>query len=192
MEIKNEDDFLFMIYKKIKPSVVEAYPKVTEIPTRKRITPDIDLLVVDRLGQEYIIQGYELKLLKYSKKEKIVPLTPFYTGLGEVCLLFQHGIDQAYLVIGLYNIPKELLQKVEDKIMEIWSFITKNFYSLTQYLGIKIFREDRDFAHPSINPSSNFPTTSYEDTRHKRECIIRGELSWGKKWLSIRESRTKM
>jgi len=82
----NEDHLLLWLYT-YEPE--EKYPKVTTI-ARTKLTPDIDLLRIERpYGKEPIVIGYETKLLG---KKRI--FDPFYKGLGETLCYFRYGINQ--------------------------------------------------------------------------------------------------
>lgn len=186
IEIQNEDDFLFKYYQITTASGTESYPKVTYIPKGKRIAPDIDLLTINSHRKPPLIVGFEFKLLKYDKRSKDISFYPFYTGLGQAMCYLQKGIDRVCLVIGCFNIPEDrlnLLDKIENKLNETCEFICETFDSFSSYLAVDLVRQDREFSIGIKQPKRIFPVNSYEDIKHKRECMLRKEFSWGKRWL---------
>lgn len=180
-----EDDFLFKVYQKEKSGIAEVYPKVTSIPKGKRITPDIDLLLINKYKSPELILGLELKLLR-----KTDLLQNFYLGLGEAICYFQHGADQVRLILGCFNMNSQELNQVENKLRKVCNFLEQiNFSSFHPYLGIDIYREDKDYPISLMELSSNarFPVHSYKEINHKRNCLLNGEFEWGKRWIKNRE-----
>lgn len=181
--IKIEDDFLFKIYQQEKTGIGEIYPKVSSIPKGKKITPDIDLLIINRY-QPFIL-GFEVKLLR--KKD---PLQTFYLGLGEALCYFQHGVDQVHLILGCFNMNPSELDNVEDKLRKVCNFLKKTIFSYSYpYLGIDIFREDRNYSTSlkEVSTDAKFTTHNYKEVNHKKDCLLNNEFEWGKRWLRNRE-----
>lgn len=77
---KNEDEFLKEILHRM--GTTGVYPKVSAI-AGKKIRPDIDILEIKKESQsQYKIIGYELKLIKFNKRNKGLSWCAFYQGLG--------------------------------------------------------------------------------------------------------------
>jgi len=194
MEIRNEDDLLFMLYKETqkKYHMFKVFPKVSEIPKGKDniITPDIDLLRVrphkqiGATGHKADVIGYEVKFLKYRKKSNSFNLDGFYKGLGQVLCYFQHGVQQAFLVVGLSYAPQDVIKKTKNHIQRIWEFLKNWFLPITNYVSIEI-RSPPYEEEPLVSiPPHLFPVETDEDIKHKYNCLIRLEFTWAKKWLS--------
>lgn len=199
MEVRNEDDLLLMLYKeKLKSSYgFKVFPKVSEIPKGKEnaITPDIDLLEVRPRKQIETavanVIGYEVKFLRYRKKSKSFNLSGFYKGLGQVLCYFQHGVQRAYLVIGLSEAPKDIIEKTKNHIQKIWEFLENRFSPIKNYVSIEI-RSPPYEKEPLVSiPPHLFPVTTDKDIKHKHSCLIRLEFTWAKKWLSKMEKKVK-
>jgi len=186
--IKTEDDFLFMTYQQLKTKGGEYYPKVTSIPKGKRITPDIDLLAIDRYTKPPGIVGIEVKLVRKSD-----PFKYFYQGIGEVLCYYQHGVDRACLLLGLFNMPPNKADELEERLRKTYQFLQQWLLKLS-YTSFMLFREDKGYISTLVEGKELFPVLSYEEARHKKECLLRGEFEWGKQWLKNREKakdRTK-
>ena len=198
MSIRKEDDLLYMLYKemqKLHAPEYQIFPKISEIPKGKdnTITPDIDLLKVrprdkqksSQSQSEVDVVGYEVKFLRYRKKSRSFNLDGFYKGLGQVLCYFQYGVKQAYLVVGLSDAPKDIIEKTERHIQQIWNFLTKRFSPIGNYVSIDIrtppYSESLSFV---FIPTGMFPVMSNEDIKYKYECLIRLKFTWAGKWLS--------
>jgi len=166
----DEDHILLWLYAN---ELEEKYPKVTTI-ARTKLTPDIDLLRIERpYGKEPLIIGYETKVL--GKKHIF---DRFYTGVGEVLCYFRYGVSQAWLVIG---IPRDAPNNVEKRLKEIWGFL-KESRNIPPYIGLKVLRE-KNIPENIDRPETNFYASSYEHTKFMRECILRKQFTWNKQWI---------
>lgn len=112
-KISTEDDLLAHYLKNFTNVKEWHFPKVHTISTLS-ITPDIDLLFINK--RLNLVVGYEFKVLKYYKNWKRVNYNPMYSGIGEALLYFQHGIDKCYLVLGLTDMPSDLIDVTLEKI----------------------------------------------------------------------------
>jgi len=189
--IKTEDDFLFEYYKQRK-GVANVYPKVSSIPKGNRITPDIDLLEIQRYKQPPMIIGHELKLLR-----KTDPYGPFYAGLGQALYYFMHGVEQAYLVLGCFSMRSEemdvILRNIKVLIvsLEIEGLLALHGKGFLDYMKVIIFKGNMSSSETLLAIDENrFPINSYGDAKHRRECLLRGEFEWGKRWLRNQEKKT--
>lgn len=168
----NEDHLLLWLYAHV---LEEKYPEVTTI-ARTKLTPDIDLLRIERpYGKEPIVIGYETKVLG---KKRI--FDPFYTGLGETLCYFRYGVNQAWLVIG---IPHDAPNNAEDRLKEIWEFLKKSRIIPT-YMGLRLLRETKNPENVD-RPEGNFHASSYDHAKFMRECLLRKppQFTWSKRWI---------
>ena len=96
-----------------------AYPKVTAIAGR-RINPDIDVLEFYKVSQDqYRLNGYEMKLLKFDNRSRSLGWDAFYKGIGEALLYFKNGVQRTNLILGFHrNIPDD--QKIEEFRQLLW------------------------------------------------------------------------
>lgn len=200
--IKTEDNLLFELYNLRKRSYgEEVYPKVTSIPKGMRITPDIDLLKIDRHANT--TTGYEVKFLR-----KTDPYTPFYTGLGQACSYFGYGIDEVVLVLGCFNMDRTLIDEIENRLKVLcFNFqtlflkgdITKPMFLLPKeeppqkYLTLDINMIREDFGSlrnllPKTNPIK-IERISNAESGHEKQCLLRNEFEWSKRWLRNREKK---
>lgn len=182
LRINSEYEFLYYYYKKWGSS--DKYPRVTNIPKGTPITPDIDLLEIAHYKEPTII-GHEFKLIS-----KTDPFGSFYKGLGEALNYFNHGVEQAYVVLGAFNLDTKSTEHAENTIRQFSEFGRERGH-IPKYLGVKIYRPHNDYAYDllQIEAESKFYVSSNEDTKHKKECILRKEFSWGKRWLNEMEKK---
>ena len=203
MNILNEDDLLYMLYKERRKNNFKVYPKVSEIPRGKKnmILPDIDLLEIDANRSK--VMGYEVKVLKYRKTSNNFPLGGFYKGLGQVLCYFQHGVEWAYLVLGLCGVPEDrlevssasegnILDKTDNSLMQIWEFLKERLFPSSGYIGIMVYRQDIEKKWQSFIPpplESSFHISP--DINFKYDCLTRQQFTWAKKWLKEMEKKEK-
>ena len=185
--IRNEDDFLFQYYTQMKASWRDVYPKVSSIPKGKRITPDIDLLEIQKYKQPPLIIGHELKLVR-----KTDPYGPFYGGLGQALGYFRHGVDQAYLVLGCFNMPSERMDEIQTTIKAVIDFFKQAGLNLLEYMLVPMYKGNLTFRLVllTLDENSKFSVSSHKEAEHRRGCLLRGEFEWGKRWLRNQEKRT--
>jgi len=168
----DEDHLLLLLYIR---ELGEKYPKVTTI-AKTKLTPDIDLLRIESsYGKEPFIIGYETKVLGGKRI-----FDAFYKGLGETLCYFNYGINQAWLVVG---IPVDAPADVENKLKETWEFLKKSRIIPT-YVGLRLQREKRS-SSVDINPEGSFYASSYEDAKFFRECLLKKQFAYSKKWVRV-------
>jgi len=73
-----------------------VYPKISAIAGRKN-HPDIDILEISSSGDQLV--GYELKLMKYNKRNKGLSRDTFYKGIGQEFLYLKNGVHRAILAL---------------------------------------------------------------------------------------------
>lgn len=182
-KIDSEYDFLYYYYKKRGSS--DTYPRVTNIPKGTSISPDIDLLEIEPYKNPPRTVGYEFKII--SKND---PYGPFYKGLGEALNYFNHGIEQAFVMLGTFGMDIETIQHVEKTIEQFCKFGREHGH-IPRYLGVKIYQHHNNYINDLLRVEDNslFSVSSNRDTQHKKDCILRKEFSWGKKWLKEMERK---
>ena len=122
VSIESEDDVIVYLGKKLRTYYKRVYPKVGIIARNIIVSPDIDLLVVDKTNKKTI--GYEAKLLKYRKDWERFNYEPIYKGIGQALLYRLYGIDEAFLVIAYHindTIPKNGQTKLAKKIVDVFN-----------------------------------------------------------------------
>ena len=155
------------------------FPKVTKI-AGEQISPEIDLVNIDFSNKK--ITGYEFKLLKYQTSD--ANYKRVHEGIGQTILYFQHGIDRCYLVLGIHsNLSARASFQVARKISRVTEHL-KKIHNYVPYLGLAVWKEKEDSLSTHIATASDFPISSYEDIRHKKECLLRREFSWSNKFLA--------
>lgn len=114
--IENEDDLIYLFITRYRwpPDI---YPKVTTI-AKERISPDIDILMINRGAENDTVIGYEMKVISlYHGHPKWRVL---YEGIGEMLSYFKYGVDKSYLVISPSSVVNEdQRKKIHEKIREV-------------------------------------------------------------------------
>lgn len=200
MRLKSENELLSLlclIYPK------SAYPKVKRI-ARTPISPDIDLLRVEEepfnekaplpLFKRRRLTGYEVKLLKYSKRSKNFPLAPFYEALGEALCYLQHGVHRTNVVLGTeYVLDKEDTQQSNEyrRITEYVLNMGATLKDFCHHIGIYWF----DWEWGSLTTMAAHAEEDYQinpklSKAYKRESLQRLQFSYAKKFLRNALKRT--
>lgn len=137
IKINSEDDLVVFLGKKFKTSTKLVYPKVDILSRSTKISPDIDLLIIDSDNNKII--GYETKLLRYIEKWRRYDYNSIYMGIGEALLYFQYGIDQVYLCIAVELYDSVLKEHKEHILKKLKSLKDSfNFSMLNNIIGIDI------------------------------------------------------
>ena len=178
--IRNENDLLYWLLQSHWTG--EVFPKVSSIPKGDSITPDIDLLHINKYTSPPELTGYEVKVLRKND-----PLGPFYSAIGEALCYLRFGLDWAYVVIGCHKVPLANVDRVEATLKQIWGFLTEHAY-LPPCVGLHIYRPALSYAE-RIEPKYKFSASANEETAHRRSCLFRHQFGWGKAWL--REHKKK-
>jgi len=151
---ENEDKFLKEILHRI--GTIEVYPKVSVI-AGKKIRPDIDLLEIKKeLQNQYKIIGYELKLIKFDKRNKGLSWYAFYQGLGQALLSLEHGIHKCILLIGFHkNVPDD---KFIDEFREMLWNGRENLFPqiLGSYISIGTYLYKGGYINCEVEAKSDF------------------------------------
>jgi len=177
VRFNTEDELLKHILRILPHS---AYPRVSAIGGKK-ITPDIDILAIERTpeGQPKLI-GYEVKLMKFNKKSKGLRWISFYSGIGQALLHLLHGVNQVVIVLGFHvNVPDDRL------IDEFRDWLYDNRGSLKRILGGYIsvgllLYENR--ISEIIEGGANFYPPD-EKIRLLSEELIQGKFTYNKRLL---------
>lgn len=197
-EISNEDDLLAHLMVR---HGLGQFAKVKQIST-KSISPEIDLLSI----REQSAVGYELKLLKYNKKLKRVDLNALYSGIGQMFLYLNHGVDRSYLVIGLSptlvdgNVPSTIA-KIEETttLLRMFRSIPSGYrypYGQPQEertydfdcIGIMLWNPNTDSVDIKLEAKSDFlAVKSDANLKHLNTCVINKEFKYDKKFLEKRK-----
>ena len=180
VSIESEDDVVIYLGKRFKRPLIEVFPKVNIIARNIMVSPDIDLLVIDRVNEKTI--GYEVKLLRYRKNWKKFDYKPIYTGIGQALSYRLYGIDEAYLIITHHKneaIPEIGQKKLSDKIKDIAnSFI---FTNINNFLGLSLLTIEPQLAYSKdIIQVKGVYLSKPEDFDYRRKCILKKEFSYNK------------
>ena len=132
-----------------------AYPKVSAIGG-KRISPDIDILEVQKVSQtQSRLIGYELKLMKFDKRSKGLGWNSFYSGIGQALLYLKNGVHQAGLVLGFHDsVPDD---KLIDEFRD-WLYQNRELLKriLGSYISIDLHLYERGAISPLIKADYDF------------------------------------
>lgn len=183
--ISNEDE---LIERVVQNQYWSGFSKVNQISTRK-ISPDIDFLRIDDVHGETV--GYEFKLLRFRKNWGRIDLKPMYTGIGQALHYFQFGIGTSYLVLGLRSeIPSKAFKEAYHKIMELKStFDVLRITKQVQCIGLCVWIDKLENFDPALTPTENIWMS--EDTKHLKECLLRKEFKYDRKFEFGEASRKK-
>lgn len=178
--IPNEDSFQAHIMKYHGWFVrYTLFPKVKKI-AGEEISPEIDLISIDFSNKK--ITGYEFKLLKYQTSD--ANYRRVHEGIGQTILYFQQGIDKCYLVLGISsNLNARAHFQIARKISRVREHL-KKIHNYIPYLGLAVWEEKEDNLSQHISTTSDFPISSYEDIKHKKDCLLKREFSWSNKFLA--------
>jgi len=127
------------------------YAKITKI-AGEFIQPEIDLLDISGMMPHQTLHAFEFKVL--NSQIMANNYSHIYAGIGQALSYFKYGVDQSYLVIGIFeNVTQaDTLHRIIAKLGEVISKLSLNCFQ------IKMYREDynelTDF--PSLPPSGNF------------------------------------
>lgn len=147
MSIFTEDDLVVYLGRKEKTNEDKVYPKVSVMSRTIDVSPDIDLLKINKAG---VTIGYEIKLLKYRKDWQRYNYVQIYEGIGESLLYFSYGIKSVYLIIA-YDatlVPKKDENKILDKLEDVGEFL--KLYGLEQ-IGLDKIRVVNNSVSSYIN-----------------------------------------
>jgi hypothetical protein len=151
---ENEDEFLKEILHRI--GTTEVYPKVSVI-AGKKIRPDIDILEIKRESRnQHKVIGYELKLIKFDKRNKGLSWYAFYQGVGQALLSLKHGIHRCILLIGFHkNVPDN---KLIDEFHEMLWQGRENLFPqiLGSYISIGTYLYRSGYINYEIETKSDF------------------------------------
>lgn len=201
-EISNEDDLLAHLMVKHK---IGQFAKVKQISTIS-ISPEIDLLSIE--GQSAV--GYELKLLKYNKRLKGVDFKPLYSGMGQMLLYLNHGVNRSYLVIGLSpTLIGGNVSSTNAKIEEATRLLKmfRNMQSGYRYpygqeqaaktydfdcIGIMLWNPSTDSVDTKLEAKRDFLAVKLDaDLKHLNACLIKKQFKYDKKFLERRKSERR-
>jgi hypothetical protein len=135
---KTEEELLKEVLRSLAYNV---YPKVSAIGGKK-ISPDIDILQIERVSQnQFRLIGYEIKLVKFDKRSKGLGWNSFYSGIGQALLYLKNGVHHAVLVLGFHESilddklidefcewlrnKKDLLKRIIGNYVSIYTYLYK-------------------------------------------------------------------
>jgi hypothetical protein len=152
-----------------------SYPKVSAIGGRK-INPDIDMLLIERTSQYQRTIGYEIKLIKFDKRNRGISWNSFYSGIGQALLYLRNGVNRAFLVLGFHDniLNDELIDEFLDQLQserELLKRILGNYISIGIYIGylMTIVWAEHDFHPPD------------ERTKLLSEELLHGKFTFDKR-----------
>ena len=172
---KNEKELLKEI---INSLPYDVYPRVSAIGG-KRITPDIDILQIERTSQgQYRAVGYEVKLMKFNKRSKGLSWIGFYSGIGQTLLLLKNGVQRAGLILGFHeSIPDDKL--IEDFRNWLWDNKELLKRILGNYISVSLYLYHRGSLSTPIEASSDF-YVSDESIRLLSEELLQRKFTFDK------------
>ena len=173
---KTEDELL----KSVLP--YGAYPKVSAIGGKK-ITPDIDILEVQRVSQSQSrLIGYEVKLMKFDKRSNGLGRNNFYSGIGQALLYLKNGVHQTGLVLGFHDsVPDDkLIEKFRDYLWENRELLKR---ILGSYIAIDLHLYEGGSISPLIKADYDF-YASDEKTRLLSNELLQGKFTFNKRLKS--------
>jgi hypothetical protein len=157
-----------------------VYPKVSAIGGKK-ISPDIDILQIERISQnQFRLIGYEIKLIKFDKRSKGLSWNSFYSGVGQALLYLKNGVHRAFLVLGFHE------NILDDKIIDefrgwLWNKkdllkkIIENYVSIDTYLY-----KEGPLSSPIIKAEQDFYPSDKEVELLSNE-LLQGKFTFNKK-----------
>jgi len=183
LQVKNEDDLVVYIgkYMRSRNRNLEFYPKVKKISRNIAVTPDIDLLCIDRENQTTI--GCEAKIVSYRRDWKRYVYDAIYRGIGQALLYNLYGIEKTHLVIAFFSnndVPKTAIEKLKGKFYNVMrTFIG---FNINYNLGLKIMLFTKTNVHLCnlIKLESNPTFQINKDFIFRKACLLRGEFTWNK------------
>ena len=157
----------------------DVYPKVSAIGGKK-IRPDIDILQIERVSQnEFRLIGYEIKLIKFNKRNKGLSWNNFYCGIGQALLYLMNGVRRAFLILGFHeNIPSD---KLIDKLYE-WLWEKKDLLKrmIGNHIDIALYLYKGGSISSIINADSDF-YPSEEGIRLLSQELLQGKFTFNKR-----------
>jgi hypothetical protein len=117
----------------------DAYPKVSAIGGKK-INPDIDILQIEKVSQnQFRLVGYEIKLMKFDKRNKGISWNGLYSGIGQALLYLKNGVHRAFLVLGFHDsiLDDRLIDEFRNWLWnkkDLLKRIIGNYISIDTYL----------------------------------------------------------
>jgi hypothetical protein len=174
---KTEEELLKEVLRSL---AYKVYPKVSAIGGKK-ISPDIDILQIERVSQnQFRLVGYEIKLVKFDKRSKGLGWNSFYSGIGQALLYLKNGVHRAVLVLGFHeNIPDD---KLIDEFREwLWNKkdllkrIIGNYVSIDTYLY-----KGGSLTSPIIKAEYDFYPSDKEVELLSNE-LLQGKFTFNKK-----------
>lgn len=182
-KIHNEDDFQAYLMKRYpKIFTPDSFPKVHQI-AGKTISPEIDLLVMDRRND--IVTGYEFKFLSYKTSD--ANYRRIREGIGQALLYYQFGIDRSYLVLGVSKkVPLIHSLKIANRIDELANLrkLLGDAYKF-DCLGLLVWAEgeekDKD-TFKIYHPKGKFPVSYFKEYELNRQCLLDMRFKFGMKY----------
>jgi hypothetical protein len=156
-----------------------AYPKVSAIAGR-RINPDIDALEFYKISQnQYRLNGYEMKLIKFDERSKSLGWDAFYKGIGEALLYLKNGVQRTNLILGFHqNIPDD--RKIEEFRQLLWGKkeLLARIFGRHMSLGMALYK--RGNIGKIVEATSDFLPQD-EDIEFLTRALIQKHFTYDKK-----------
>ena len=184
LQVKNENDLVVYIGKYIisLTSDLEFYPIVKKISRNIEVTPDIDLLCIDRKNK--ITIGYEAKIVSYRKDWNRYIYDAIYRGIGQALLYSLYGIDKTHIVFAFFSnndVPRDAIEKLKRKFYDMMRTCIRFYIHPNLGLKIMLFTENNVHFCNLIKLGSNQTFQKDRDFRFRKACLLRGEFTWNKK-----------
>jgi len=175
---KTEDELLKAVLHSL--AAYNVYPKVSAIGGKK-ISPDIDILQIERTTQnQFQLVGYEIKLVKFDKRSKGLSWNSLYSGIGQALLYLKNGVHRAFLVLGFHeNITNDnLIDEFRNWLWNKKDLLKKiigNYISIDTYL-----HKGDSLTYPIIKSEYDFYPLDEEVELLSNE-LIQGRFTFNKK-----------
>jgi hypothetical protein len=158
-----------------------GYPKVTAI-AGKRINPDIDMLKFYTVSHnQYRLDGYEVKLVKFDQRSKSLSWDTFYKGVGEALLYLRNGVQRTNLVLGFHrNVASD--EKIDEFNQWLWRQRRLLAKILGSYMSLgTVLYKGRIGA--IVEATSDFSSQN-DDTRFLSQALLQKRFTYDKRLQS--------
>ena len=146
------------------------------------MTPDIDLLCIDRKNQTTI--GYEAKIISYRKDWNRYVYDAIYRGIGQALLYSLYGIDKTHMIYAFFSnndVPRDAIRKLNIKFDDVMRTCIRFHIHTNLGLKIMLFTENNVHFCNLIKLGSNQTFRKDGDFKFRKACLLRGEFTWNKK-----------